>query len=280
MTVSGSRDWALTRDNIIYQAYRKINVYGPSDTPQSGDITQAGVVLNAMVQEWQNDDVFLWTQAEDLQLVTDGTAYVTLDSYVIDVENVRWVKNGTETPLRRLTREEYYALPDKTTEGTPTSFYVNCTLSATTMYLWPVPAYTTSCVTGTDALYYVCKLDHTSATATDKPITGTSYTTYWEATTDVAPTATWATATAYYSDRIKLTKTVQLQDFDASTDSPDFPVRWMQALIYGLADELATEHNISDSLHSKVQAKFLYYYTRAKNSNSEGGDLNVLPRLK
>lgn len=58
-------------------------------------------------------------------------------------------------------------------------------------------------VTGSDGNLYRCKLQHTSATATNKPITGTDYLTFWEAiklngaAVTVGAARTWADATLY-----------------------------------------------------------------------------------
>ena len=279
MTTSSSRNFISTRDEIIAYAYRKLDVIGPGDTPSANQVTQASAVLNAMVLEWQNDGIGLWTLIEDTVKLTASTATVTLDECV-DIDNVLFRRNEGDTPLHRLTRPEYRAIQDKTTEGTPTSYYVDFQLAAPVLYLYPVPENTTGCVTGTDALIYLCSNDHTSATATDKPITGTDYADYWTATTDVTATAAWANATDYYSDVIKYTKYQRLQDFDGASDNPDFPVRWYQALIWGLAAELAPENGIVDAAHDKILMRASRYYQRAKGSDTDMGDLRISPRIR
>lgn len=279
MTVSGSRDFILTRDNIIYYAYRKLDVLGPGDSPSADQITQGAAVLNSMVLEWQNDGIGLWTLTEDTAKLTASTVSITLDA-CLDIDNVLFRKDEADTPLTRLTREEYRAITDKGTTGTPTSYYCDFQLAAPVLYLYPVPENTTGCVTGTDALIYLCSNDHESATADNKPITGTDYDDYWVATTDVTATGAWANATAYYSDVIKYTKYQRLQDFDASADNPDFPVRWYQALVWGLAAELAPENGITDAMHDKILMRANRYYERAKGSDSDMGDLRISPRIR
>lgn len=279
MTTSSSRDFILTRDNIIYQAYRKIDVIGPGDSPSANQITQGGVVLNELVLEWQNDGIGLWTLTEDTIKLTDGTANVTLDA-CLEIENVLFRKNGADTPLRRLTREEWRNITDKTTEGAPTSYYVDFQLAAPVIYFYPVPPNTTGCVTATDASVVICSHDHTSSTADNKPVTGTYYTSYWDVTTDVTTSGAWADETVYYSDVVKYTKYQRLQDFDATGDNPDFPVRWYQALIWGLAAELAIENGIADAMLDKITMRANRYYERAKGSDSDMGDLTISPRLR
>ena len=55
-------------------------------------------------------------------------------------------------------------------------------------------------VVGTDTNDYVCIADHTSVTATNRPITGTDYATFWEATAVTG--GVWANSTAYTSGRV------------------------------------------------------------------------------
>lgn len=55
-------------------------------------------------------------------------------------------------------------------------------------------------VVGTDTNDYVCIVDHTSVTATNKPITGTAYADVWEAASITGEV--WADSTAYTSGRV------------------------------------------------------------------------------
>lgn len=56
---------------------------------------------------------------------------------------------------------------------------------------------------------------------------------------------------------VKLTYAAPYEDFDASTDDPDFPQEWFEALVYGLADRLAPEYSIplADRKMIKDEAK-------------------------
>lgn len=54
-----------------------------------------------------------------------------------------------------------------------------------------------------------------------------------------------ADATSVSYKQIKFTYQRPFEDFDASTDNPDFPQEWFEALKYGLATRLAGEYGIS-----------------------------------
>jgi hypothetical protein len=152
---------------------------------------------------------------------------------------------------------------------------VDYQLANPTAYVWPVPEHTTSLVVGTDSNYYLCIKDHTSAAAT-QPITGASYTTYWTAVSTVTANV-WATSTAYYSNVIRYSKVLRLQDFDAAADNPDFPVRWMQALIYGLALDLAPEYKIPLNERTILAQKFAAEYGIARAWDNDATDLKIMP---
>lgn len=279
MATSGSRNYVITRDNIIEFALRTIGVLGLGDSATTAMKSEAADALNIMVLSWQNDGVFLWTQADDVQIYTAATANYTLDSDILEVKNVFWRHDGIDMPLKALTREEYKNIADKDTAGTPTSYLIDYQLAAPVLYTWPVYAYTTSLVTGTDANTYLAKLDHTSASAT-YPITGASYATYWESSTETTGGA-WVTATAYYSGHVRYTKVYRLQDFDSASDNPDFPVRWYKALVYGLAVELAPQWGKIGEVDFKTLGMIAEREKiRALNANNESADLSVRPRRR
>ena len=48
-------------------------------------------------------------------------------------------QNQQEVPLIKLSREEYFDLPNKESRGTPTQFYYDPQLTSGKLYLWPTP---------------------------------------------------------------------------------------------------------------------------------------------
>jgi hypothetical protein len=275
MATSGSRNWIATRDNIIYAALRKLGVKQSENPPRVEEIQDASFALNSMVFAWQNDGVHLWTKAEEIMPLTASTLSASLASSVLEVQTPFFRRDDSDSPLGLLTRDEYLAIPDKKTTADPISIYVDYQLANPMVYIWPRPIYTTTIVTGTDALYYLCIKDHTSAAA-NHPITGADYATYWQATT-ATPNTTWGTGVAYHSDVIRYSKVLRLQDFDVAADNPDFPVRWTQALIYGLASHLAPEYQISTTERGDLAARFSAEYGAARRLNFDNTDLRMMP---
>jgi len=280
MALSGSRDFIYTRDQIIAAALRKLRVIVQGGTPTTNQTTYAAEALNVMQLDWQNEGIFLWTNTDLHLAITADTAAVAVSSNpdVIEVSNVYFRENESDTPLVKMPLAEYKALTDKTVSGTPTHYYVDYQLAGTNIYLFPVYAHTTGVVTGTDAATYLCTNNHTSDSDTT-PTTGTDYADNWEATTQITTGGAWADATAYYSGHIRMTKTQRLQDFDASTNNPDFHVRAYNALVMGLTAALAPEYvTIRETQFWMKEAKtakekFMF-------GQAETGSMTIVPRMR
>jgi hypothetical protein len=271
MATSGSRNWIATRDKIIYAALRKLGVKQSDNPPTVEEIQDASFALNSMVTSWQNDDIHLWTMAEEIIPLVAGTLSYALDASILELEKPFFRRDDEDTQITLLTREEYLAIPNKKDNGDPTSVYMDYQLSNPWAYVWPRPNNSTAIVTGTDALFYLCIKDHASA-ADNKPITGADYASYWQVV-GTSPNMTWTAGTDYSSDVIRYSKVLRLQDFDVAGDNPDFPVRWVQALIYGLAEDLSPEFGIKGMFSSRFQ----YEYNRARRMNFDNTNLKVMP---
>jgi hypothetical protein len=89
-------------------------------------------------------------------------------------------------------------------------------------------------------------------------------TTYGDVYTYLTPDATIAASYQLY-------KVVQvpLADVLLSTDIPEFPNEWMQALIWGLADELAIEYGVPLNARQEIGMKAMGYRTQLEDFDVE-----------
>lgn len=76
-----------------------------------------------------------------------------------------------------------------------------------------------------------------------------------------------STVASTYSLRILGIK--KLADFDASTDNPDFPTQWLDALIYGLAESMSDHYALSISERQWLQGKAADFKKEARRSDRE-----------
>lgn len=147
MATSGSTDFTVTRDEIIRGAMRDISVLAAGETPTADEYKDASDALNMMVKSWQAEDIGLWlidtgtlTLVADQASYTIGTGGDLAVTKPLDVIEARFYNatGATETRMFKMSREEYYDLPVKTSTGTPTQFYIDRQLSSLTFYIWPV----------------------------------------------------------------------------------------------------------------------------------------------
>ena len=281
MATSGTRTFIVTMNDICYAALRKLGVYDANSVPQAWQLANAKLSANLIKEAWGADGPHLWTNKDGiLPLVANQKSYTLSDVAIIDWMNGYFRQNNTDMPMESYTREEYKRQTVKDTTGTVNRMYVDYQLGAPVAYIWPVSVNDTGLVIGTNGTTtYVCKLDHTSAAAT-RPTTGADYATYWEATTLTTTANVWLPATAYYSACVYFTKVVRLQDFTSTTDNPDAPPAWYQALIYAVAADQAMEYGKTPKQQQMLQQAAGAWYAVAKNGMAEHGDLIVRPSVR
>jgi len=84
-----------------------------------------------------------------------------------------------------------------------------------------------------------------------------------------------ANSSAVSYKQIKFTYQKPFEDFDASTDNPDFPQEWYEALKYGLASRLAGEYGISMEDRRQLMQEALMIKTEALNFGTEEGSFFI-----
>lgn len=136
MAVTGK----VTNRDICNDALRKIGVVAV-DTDADGayaEVARKG--LRRFLKAWQNKGILLPLTASQSVTLTTAASYTLSPVRPLEVQSVRFKASGIERPMERFTREEYDALPQKTTTGTPTCFYYDRQSEAALLYVWPVLA--------------------------------------------------------------------------------------------------------------------------------------------
>jgi len=285
MATSGSIDYTVTRDDIITEAMEIMGVLEAGDSPSTDDTTSLSRTLNMMVKAIQADCknlfavqkmyVFMQQDQHEYDLGTSSTDHYTtsfvqtalngalaasdtavvVDSItgisdgdyigiVLDDGSMHWdTVNGApsgstitittgvasaasddavvyayttkanrpmkilnqllrdsdknDTPLFKLTRDEYVYLPNKTYDGPINTIYYDPQVGTATLSVWP-------------------ETDDVS-----------KYLVLWVMRT--------------------------LEDFDASTDNPDFPQEWYLALAWSLANFSKTEYGVPIQMASTIR---------------------------
>jgi hypothetical protein len=135
---SGTYDFNPANSDLIAQAYSRIRVHR---TEIGTEQIQAAVIeLNALYSKMNNEGPNLWTvDLQSIPLIQGSPTYsVPLETIQILDVFLRYGSPPTDRILAPISRTEYASLSNKTTEGFPSQFWFNRTLSPTiTFYLTP-----------------------------------------------------------------------------------------------------------------------------------------------
>lgn len=145
MAVSNSTDFHETAQQIIIDALGELGIANDEEPLEAVDLQKGLRALNRMFKAWQADGVMVWTLSSGtLSLVQGQEAYTfgaggAFTSVPFEITEMRINRSGNDLPMERLSRDDYFALPLKTTQGYPTQFYYDRQRSGGTLYLWPAP---------------------------------------------------------------------------------------------------------------------------------------------
>ena len=142
MAVSGSKDFELDVASYIEEAFERCGL----ELRTAYDLRTARRSLNLLLAEWANRGLNQWTIQEKTIAMVEGTTSYNVDSSVstaaIDVLDafVRQTVNSENSDIQmtRLSRSEYSAIPNKSTEGQPLQFFVDKQISPT-ISVYPTP---------------------------------------------------------------------------------------------------------------------------------------------
>ena len=90
---------------------------------------------------WQNRGLNLWGVTAMSVAATTAASY-TLTPRPLEILGIRYKNGVNELPMWQMTRQEYDDLPNKSSTGTPTTFYFNRQRETATITVWPVLAVT------------------------------------------------------------------------------------------------------------------------------------------
>ena len=145
MAVSNSTDFSLTASDLVERAYRKAGIFAEEEPMPATDLQNGLVEMNIMLKAWQADGVKYWLNTEGtLALVQSKGSYSfasggDFTTVPFDMMDMRITRNSNEIPMFELSREDYFAIPNKTTEGYPTQWFYDRQRDSGTLYVWPVP---------------------------------------------------------------------------------------------------------------------------------------------
>lgn len=142
MTSSGTYIYAPSVGDLTLNAFARIGLRRPELLQQH--FADAAQEANLLQVEWSNRQPNLWlSELYPVTLVQGTASYPLLPRFINPMAvYMTTAPGGSGAPFDRvlgpLSTFEYAALPNKTVQGPPTSYWYDRTITPT-VYLWPVP---------------------------------------------------------------------------------------------------------------------------------------------
>jgi hypothetical protein len=104
--------------------------------------------MNFLLSDWANRGSKEWAIDEQSQLLTQATITYNAPVATMDILTMVLRRNGVDTPIYQMSRDDYLLIPSKTQQGLPTRFQFNRNIGTQTFNLWTAPE------NSTDYVYY------------------------------------------------------------------------------------------------------------------------------
>ena len=139
MATSNSTDFELDVSDYIEEAFERCG----QEVRTGYDLKTAKRSLNLMFAEWANRGLNLWTIEQNTVALVKGTSAYNLDADTVDVLNAvirtdAGLSTQSDIMIDRISRDEFLNIPSKLTEGRPTQWYVDRTITPV-LNVWPTP---------------------------------------------------------------------------------------------------------------------------------------------
>ena len=276
MSTSGSINFNQTRNELIQDAYALIGVYGIGRTISSEDMQTASNFLNKMVKAYMADGLHLWAKEEAYLFVADNIGEYTLSG---DSSSARAClrSDAVITELTAAAAASATTLSLVSTDMTVGDFIGvvgdDHVVSWTTIATIPgatsvtiTTGLTSAAASGANVYTFTSRIQKPLRILSMRRVEGgptspnaismsmLSQQEYFDIpskntnsqTTSVYYNPDLTTGRLYLYPRpadpntyFEFTYERMLEDFDASTDNPDFPSEWLECLTYQLAVRLA-----------------------------------------
>lgn len=144
MTVSNTTSFSMTAAELVIQARSLLGIQADEEPLEAYELQRGLLLLNIMLKAWQADGIRTWTLTEgSLVLIQGQVSYgfgagETVTTLPFDMDDVR-IFRSFELQMLQMSRQEYFSMPDKTSQGFPTQYYYDRQRDTAFLYVWPAP---------------------------------------------------------------------------------------------------------------------------------------------
>ena len=140
MTVTATK----TVLDVVTEAMRTVNLVSVNATPPANMADSARITLNRMMKALQASEGLDWAVTRLSLVPVTGPAQTLLPPRPLRVRSMRFRRGGVDLTMQEMSGEEYDLLPQKSTTGTPTTYYYDRQREAAVLYVWPTLAAVTT----------------------------------------------------------------------------------------------------------------------------------------
>lgn len=285
MATSGSADFTINRNDIFNTALVLTNVVDAGETPTADHYSQCSLMLNLMVKAWMAKGINLWAMKEATLFLSPGTA-----SYSIGATGTHCTHTYAQTTLSTDEALGSTSLSLTSTTGMSASDNIGIVLDDGTIHWTTIsgaPGSPTTIATGLASaatsgnvvFTYTTKINRPQriisayrrdidskdvpveliargayADLSNKSAEGKTVQAFYDPQLTNGRLNLWPTPDIA-TDVLRFWYSRPIEDFDAGTDNPDFPIEWGEALIFGLADRLATLYQLPSERRQWIKAE-------------------------
>ncbi len=137
--MASSGTWAFSPEisDLTDEAFERAGI--DPETLTARHLRSARRSLNYVFADWANEGVNLWTIDQVTVPLVQGTATYNVDPETIGLLEVFLRRDGSDTIVSPMARDEYAYIPTKDSQGMPTQYYFNRQRDTPTITLWQVP---------------------------------------------------------------------------------------------------------------------------------------------
>lgn len=140
--------YTVSKLDIITEALELVGVLEEGEEPLDHDITSVGRSLSMLIKAWQTDGIHIWAVDNlEIPLTAGDNTYTIGPDKDIDVpyrpvrvvHGVHRDENDNDIPLNIWSREEYWRLSRKDSQGIPLNIYFDRRVDYGVLYVWQTP---------------------------------------------------------------------------------------------------------------------------------------------
>lgn len=146
MTTSATYTFDPEVADFVNEAFERCGIDPASLTARHA--RSARLSLGFLFSEWGNKGPHLWAVDQQSQILTASDPTYDAPTGTIALLEMFVRRDGLDTPIFPMGRDEYANIPDKTEEGLPNRYYFDRSRTTPTITLWPVPE------NSTDTIYF------------------------------------------------------------------------------------------------------------------------------